>query len=88
MEIKPSLQISPLSQVQKLGKVTGARPKEKPHTKDKQKDVKEQRTDGQHTAADDCGCHICVCRMAIVKNETIGADRKVSKKFMEKVKKT
>ena len=87
MEMEPPLHLSPLSQVQVLGKMTGAIPKDKPHHKDKQKSTKEQRTDGQHTMADDCGCHDCITKMAIIKNENIGNDRKLSKKFMEKVKK-
>ena len=71
--------ISPLSKVQTLGK-TGAIPK------DQSKRGKERRSDGQHTSVDNCGCHSCIFKLAIIKNEIIRPDRKFSRRFLESVK--
>ena len=76
--------ISPLSKVQTLGK-TGAIPKNQ--NKGAKQMGKERRSDGQHTSADNCGCHSCILKLAIIKNETIRSDRKFSRRFVDSVKK-
>ena len=48
---------------------------------------RERRTDGQHTSVDNCGCHSCILKLAIIKNETIRPDRKFSRRFLDQVKK-
>ena len=80
--------ISPLSQVQTLDK-SGAFPKEKTQSKRAPKisREKEKRTDGQHVSDDNCGCHSCILKLAIIKNEIIRPDRKFSKRFLDQVKK-
>ena len=80
--------ISPLSQVQTLDR-TGAIPKEKTLCRRAPKigKEKERRTDGQHLSADNCGCHSCIFKLAIIKNEIIRPDRKFSKRFLDQVKK-
>ena len=80
--------ISSLSQVQALDK-SGAIPKEMTQSKRVPKISKERerRTDGQHLSADNCGCHSCIFKLAIIKNEIIRPDRKFSRRFLDQVKK-
>ena len=80
--------ISPLSQVQALDK-TGAIPKEITQSKrvPKISRERERRTDGQHFSVDNCGCHSCIFRLAIIKNEIIRPDRKFSRRFLDQGKK-
>ena len=61
--------------------------KEKPKWKKSPKSCKEQNSDGQHTPADNCGCHKCISRLAIIKNEPVKPDRKFSQRFLDQVKK-
>ena len=84
--LKDSIPLSPLSQVITLDK-TEAASKEKPKWKKSPKSCKEQNSDGQHTPADNCGCHNCVSRLAIIKNEPVRPDRKFSHRFLDQVKK-
>ena len=81
-----AITISPLSRVQILDK-PGVTSKEKPQSKKAPKISREQRSDGQHIPADNCGCHTCVLKLAIIKNEIIKPDRKFSRRFLDQVKK-
>ena len=84
--LKDLIPLSPLSQVITLDK-TEAASKEKTKWKKSPKSCKEQNSDGQHTPADNCGCHNCISRLAIIKNEPVRSDRKFSKRFLDQVKK-
>ena len=83
---KESIHLSLLSQVITLDK-TEAASKEKSKWKKSPKSCIDQNSDGQHTPADNCGCHNCISRLAIIKNEPVRSDRKFSKRFLDQVKK-